>query len=126
MSQITLQNAEKSWTEILRKALEGEETIIERDGKPVAKVSPVKADEDWFGMDNGKIWIADDFDETPQEIIDAFEGKKLDENFPRRKRRPDRHHQHRRWISRYKSNAGDVSEVEMILRYCLIHKSNNI
>ncbi len=77
MSQITLQNAEKSWTEILRKALEGEETIIERDGKPVAKVSPVKEDDDWFGMDEGKGWIADDFDETPQEIVDAFEGKEI-------------------------------------------------
>lgn len=77
MTQITLQNAEKNWTEILQKALNGEEVIIERDGKPVAKVSPIKADEDWFGMDDGKIWIADDFDETPQEIIDAFEGKEI-------------------------------------------------
>ncbi|HQU83034.1 MAG TPA: hypothetical protein PKY59_07925 [Pyrinomonadaceae bacterium] len=75
MTQITLQTAEKSWTEILQKALNGEEFIIERDGKPVAKLSPIKTEEDWFGMDDGKIWIADDFDETPQEIIDAFEGR---------------------------------------------------
>jgi antitoxin (DNA-binding transcriptional repressor) of toxin-antitoxin stability system len=65
MTQITLQTAEKSWTEILQKALDGEEFIIERDGKPVAKLSPIKADEDWFGMDDRKIWMADDFDETP-------------------------------------------------------------
>jgi hypothetical protein len=26
-------------------------------------------------MDEGKSWIADDFDETPQDIIDASEGK---------------------------------------------------
>lgn len=77
MSQITLQNAEKNWAEILRKVLQGEETIIEQDGKPVAKVSPVKDEEDWFGMDEGKGWIADDFDETPQNIIDAFEGKEI-------------------------------------------------
>ena len=75
MTQMTLQNAEKSWAEILQKALAGEEVIIERDGKPVAKVSPYKAEEDWFGMDEGKGWIADDFDETPQDLIDAFEGK---------------------------------------------------
>jgi uncharacterized protein (DUF433 family) len=31
--------------------------------------------ENWFGMDEGKSWIADDFDETPQDIIDASEGK---------------------------------------------------
>lgn len=77
MSQITIQNAEKNWSEILRKVLEGEETIIEQNGKPVAKVSPVKDEEDWFGMDEGKGWIADDFDETPQDIIDAFEGKEI-------------------------------------------------
>lgn len=78
MTQITLQNAEKNWTEILQKALNGEEVIIERDGKPVAKVSPIKNDdEDWFGMDEGKGWIADDFDETPQDLIDSFEGKEI-------------------------------------------------
>lgn len=68
MTQITLQHAEKSWSEILRKALDGEEFIIERDGKPVAKLSPIKSDEDWFGMDDGKIKIADDFDDTPEEF----------------------------------------------------------
>ncbi len=72
MTQITLQNAEKNWTEILQKALNGEEVIIERDGKPVAKLSPIKADQDWFGMDDGKIWIADDFDETPEEFDEYF------------------------------------------------------
>lgn len=58
----------------MRKTLEGEETIIEQNGKPVANVTPVKDEEDWFGMDEGKGWIADDFDKTPQDIIDAFEG----------------------------------------------------
>ena len=72
MTQITLQNAEKSWTEILQKALNGEEFIIERDGKPVAKLSPIKADEDWFGMDDGKGWIADNFDETPEEFLEII------------------------------------------------------
>lgn len=77
MTQITLQNAEKNWAEILQKALSGEETIIERDGKPVAKLSPIESDEDWFGMDEGKGWIADDFDETPQDLIEAFEGGEI-------------------------------------------------
>jgi antitoxin (DNA-binding transcriptional repressor) of toxin-antitoxin stability system len=68
MTLITLQNAEKSWSEMLQRALNGEEVIIERDGKPVAKLSPIKAGDDWFGMDDGKIWMADDFNETPQEF----------------------------------------------------------
>ncbi len=70
MAQMTLQAAEKSWAEILQKALNGEETIIERDGKPIARVLPYKSDNDWFGMDEGKIWIADDFDETPEEFLE--------------------------------------------------------
>jgi len=71
MTQITLQAAEKSWTEMLRKALNGEEFIIERDGKPVAKLSPIVND-DWFGMDEGKIKISDDFDETPEEFAEII------------------------------------------------------
>ena len=75
MTQITLQAAERNWAEILQKALNGEETIIERDGKPVAKVSPVKADEEWFGMDEGKIWMAEDFNETPEEFDEYLDGE---------------------------------------------------
>lgn len=73
MTQITLQAAEKGWTEMLRKALNGEEFIIERDGKPVAKLSPIKVDDDWFGMDDGKISISDDFNETPEEFLEITE-----------------------------------------------------
>ena len=72
MTQMTLQAAEKSWAEILQKVLNGEETIIECDGKPIARVLPYKAEEDWFGMDEGKGWIADDFDETPEEFLEYF------------------------------------------------------
>ena len=77
MTQMTLQAAEKNWAEILQKALNGEETIIERDGKPIARVLPYKAEEDWFGMDEGKGWIAHDFDETPLDLIESFENSKI-------------------------------------------------
>ncbi len=72
MTQMTLQAAETSLAEILQKALNGEETIIERDGKPIARVLPYKAEDDWFGMDEGKGWIADDFDKTPEEFLEYF------------------------------------------------------
>ncbi len=70
MTQISLQVAEKNWVEILQKTLKGEEFIIESDGKPVARVSPYQPESDWFGMDEGKIWMADDFDETPEEFTE--------------------------------------------------------
>ena len=31
-----------------------------------------------FGADAGKIWIADDFDDTPEDMIRAFEGEEGD------------------------------------------------
>ena len=37
MSQITIQSAERNWTEILRKVLAGEETIIEPTANPLRK-----------------------------------------------------------------------------------------
>jgi antitoxin (DNA-binding transcriptional repressor) of toxin-antitoxin stability system len=43
----------------------GEEIIIARAGKPVAKLSPVlpqSAGKRVPGIDKGKIWMADDFD----------------------------------------------------------------
>ena len=75
MTQITLQNAEKSWAEILQKTLNGEEIIIERDGIPVVKLSPIINETEWFGMDEGKGWVAEDFNETPENLIEDFEGK---------------------------------------------------
>ena len=72
MTQITLQNAEKSWAEILQKTLNGEEIIIERDGIPVVKLSPIINESEWFGMDDGKIWIAEDFDDTPDEFSEII------------------------------------------------------
>ena len=72
MTQITLQNAEKSWAEILQKTLNGEVIIIERDGIPVVKLSPIINETEWFGMDDGKIWIAEDFDDTPDEFSEII------------------------------------------------------
>ena len=72
MTQITLQNAEKSWAEILQKTLNGEEIIIERDGIPVVKLSPIINETEWFGMDDGRIWIAEDFDDTPDEFSEII------------------------------------------------------
>ena len=77
MMQITLQNAEKSWAEILQKTLNGEIIIIERDGIPVVKLSPIINETEWFGMDEGKGWVAEDFNETPVELIEDFEGKEI-------------------------------------------------
>jgi antitoxin (DNA-binding transcriptional repressor) of toxin-antitoxin stability system len=57
----------------------GREVVIARGGKPVARLVPVREPpKPVFGADAGKIWIADDFDETPEEVVRAFEGEEGD------------------------------------------------
>jgi hypothetical protein len=36
-----------------------------------------KEHKDWFGMDEGKIWLADDFDELPEDILDVMSDPKI-------------------------------------------------
>jgi len=60
----------------------GEEMLVGRDGKPLARVVPVPSDEDTekgqdqcgrrLGRFSGQIEIADDFDEWPEEEARAF------------------------------------------------------
>ncbi len=58
-------------------AWEGEEVIIAKAGKPFLKLVPYRAEQERrpFGLLAGQIWIAPDFDETPEDIVEAFEGK---------------------------------------------------
>ena len=57
-------------SELLRRAERGEEVVIARDGRPVARLVPVvpEAPVRTPGAWAGKGWIADDFDETPPEF----------------------------------------------------------
>jgi prevent-host-death family protein len=76
-----MHEAKTHLSRLVERAANGEEIVIARAGKPVARLTalasaPGKPRE--FGRLRGKIWIADDFDEPDQEIIDMFEGN-LDE-----------------------------------------------
>jgi prevent-host-death family protein len=64
----------------LSQASRGDEVTITSHGKPVAKIVPAVAKRPrsaLFGAMRGQITVAPDFDETPDDIIDAMEG--LDE-----------------------------------------------
>lgn len=60
---------------LIEKALAGEEVILAKNGKPVARVVPYEqpAVRRIPGRYAGQIQIPDDFDETPQDLIDEFE-----------------------------------------------------
>ncbi len=84
MKQAEIHEASTQLPELIQRALNGEDVVIAQNGTPVVKLVPCDSElpreaEDKKlrrepGLWKGKIWIADDFDETPQEIIDLFEG----------------------------------------------------
>ena len=80
--QINISEAEKRLAELAELAWQGEEIIIAKAGKPYLVLTPYKEEPEakkqrQFGRLKGQIWIAPDFDETPQEIIDLFENSRI-------------------------------------------------
>ena len=60
---------------LLERVERGEEIVIARAGKPVARLVPVapKTDKRPIGLYKGQIWMSDDFDEPlPWQIFPGF------------------------------------------------------
>lgn len=82
--QITnISEAKASLSKLIEKALHGEEVIIGKAGKPVVKIVPFEIDTSprQLGVGNwrGKLWIADDFDELPDDLLRQFTGEALED-----------------------------------------------
>lgn len=77
MHTVNMHEAKTRLSILVKEALDGEEVIIARAGKPVVKLVPVSQDSGRRlpGRYKGKIIIAADFDATPEEVIAAFEGE---------------------------------------------------
>lgn len=74
MTVVGVGEAKTHLSRLLREVAAGEEVVIERDGKPVARLVAIEPHKPEFGFDRGKIWIADDFDDPlPPEIQQYFE-----------------------------------------------------
>ena len=74
--QVNINEAEARLAELGELAWQGEEVVIVKAGKPYLTLAPCREEppaERKPGRLKGQIWIAPDFDETPQEIIDLFE-----------------------------------------------------
>ena len=81
--QITnISDAKTSLSKLIEKVMNGEEVIIGKAGKPVAKLVPYNLDTSprQLGVGNwhGNIWMADDFDELPEDILNLFTGESED------------------------------------------------
>lgn len=65
-------------TALLREAQQGASFLITSHDKVIAEVRPPPTAElpnRGLGALRGKIWMADDFDTLPDDILDAMEGK---------------------------------------------------
>jgi len=70
----TVTEAKAQLSALLERVLGGEEIVLCRNGKPVARLVPLRprSVERKPGRLRGRIRIADDFDELPEEFSEAF------------------------------------------------------
>lgn len=74
--KVNIHDAKTHFSQLLTKVGEGEEVIIARAGKPVARLVPVaeRPERRIPGSAKGKIVIGDDFDKPlPDSLLKAFE-----------------------------------------------------
>lgn len=76
MRTVNMHEAKTKLSSLVEAALAGEDVIIARAGTPLVKLVPVGRDTRprQPGRFKGQIRMAPDFDQTPEDIIVAFEG----------------------------------------------------
>lgn len=74
MEIANIHDAKSRLSRLVDLALEGEEVILAKAGKPVIRLVPIRADDKprVGGQWKGKVRIADDFDALPDEFAAAF------------------------------------------------------
>ncbi len=74
---VNVYEAKTHFSKLLDRVLNGEEIVIGRAGRPVARLVPfvAKRTPRVPGRLAGKIVMAEDFDATPGWLLDAFEGR---------------------------------------------------
>ena len=78
MRMVNIHTAKTHLSRLLDEVAAGEEIVIAKAGKPVARLSAYQPRREPRQPDllKGKIWIADDFDEPlPEDIMAAFRGE---------------------------------------------------
>jgi len=71
---VNIAEAKARLSELVEKAASGEEILIARDHKPVAKLVPVRSRAPRTpGSAKGQIWMAPDFGDTPADFGDYNE-----------------------------------------------------
>ncbi|WP_165074862.1 type II toxin-antitoxin system Phd/YefM family antitoxin [Paludisphaera rhizosphaerae] len=74
MDVTNIHEAKTHLSKLLERVEQGEEIVIARAGRPVAKLVPYEAAHERRkgGQLRGRIWMAPDFDELPEGFAEAF------------------------------------------------------
>jgi prevent-host-death family protein len=78
MASVNIYDAKRQLAQLVDKAAGGEDVVLSRHGRPVARITrlePAKG-ELRFGLLKGEVTIASDFDAPlPDSVLDAFGGR---------------------------------------------------
>lgn len=78
MSVTNVYDAKTQLSRLIDRALAGDDVVIARSGRPVVRLVPVTDEEaaprSGRGAWRGRVRIADDFDDLPEELAAAFRG----------------------------------------------------
>lgn len=77
MAEVSVYEAKTQLSRLLDRAARGEEIVITRNGRPVARLVQIQRSRGprKLGALRGKIAISDDFDDPlPDDVLRAFEG----------------------------------------------------
>lgn len=90
--EVNIHEAKTHFSRLLQRVAAGEEVIIARAGVPVAKLTAIgpAGGTRPMGMDQGKIWMADDFDAPDPELEALFYNSPLTTNSSRSKSKKKR------------------------------------
>jgi prevent-host-death family protein len=70
-----MHEAKTKLSQLVERAEAGEDVVIARNGKPVARLVPIASEGSLakaYGTLRGQIHLAEDFDELPDDVAEAF------------------------------------------------------
>jgi prevent-host-death family protein len=77
MRTVGLFEAKSRFSALILEVEGGASVVVTKKGKPVARIVPFTERQRTreIGFDDGKIWMSEDFNELPPDVLDAFNSK---------------------------------------------------